>query len=173
MLFRDRPRKAGGGYGNVGNAKDMQHPEKYGEDKVGEEKPAEEQTTEVVEEKEPEVEKLTLEEYYKAKGVEIAYQNEEKGPAKKEVKAEWIKKEKLTVMTTKEDLKNQEKKSQQTVKQNTAKTGLGIDEGDFDKVGFGAKQPSKEAPKQEENRGGKRGGKKAQPKFSNDDFPSL
>ena len=22
---RDRPRKAGGGYGNVGNAKDMQH----------------------------------------------------------------------------------------------------------------------------------------------------
>ena len=76
-------------------------------------------------------------------------------------------------MTTKEDLKNQEKKAQQTVKQNTAKTGLGIDEGDFGKVGFGAKKPAKEAPKEEESRGGKRGGKKAQPKFSNDDFPSL
>lgn len=28
-LFRDRPRKAGGGYGNVGNIKDEQNTEKY------------------------------------------------------------------------------------------------------------------------------------------------
>jgi len=27
--FRDRPRKAGGGYGNVGNIKDEQNREKY------------------------------------------------------------------------------------------------------------------------------------------------
>ena len=151
----------------------MQHPEKYGEDKPVEERPTEEQV-EAVEEKEPEVEKLTLEEYYKAKGVDLDYQKDDKEPVKNEdIKAEWIKKEKLTVMTTKEDLKNQEKKSQQTVKHNTAKTSLGIEEGDFGKVGFGAKQPAKEAPRQEESRGGKRGGKKAQPKFSNDDFPSL
>lgn len=37
------------------------------------EKPTEEPATEVVEEKEPEPEKLTLEEYYKAKGVEMTY----------------------------------------------------------------------------------------------------
>ena len=80
-------------------------------------------------------------------------------------------------MTTKEDLRNQEQgKTQQSIVQNTNKIGLGIDEADFDKVGFGSKPAPKEAPKQEEHhhKGGKRGGKKAaKPQFSADDFPAL
>jgi hypothetical protein len=72
---------------------------------------------------------LTLEEYYKAKGVDVSYQKEEKEAKKGEIKADWIKKEKLTVLTTKEDLKSQDqKKTQQTVNHNSTKTSIGIDE---------------------------------------------
>lgn len=117
---------------------------------------------------------MTLEEYYKQKGVDLTYQQDSKNAVKKEdIKAEWIKKEKLTLMTTKEDLRSQEKKAQQVVKHNTAKTTLGIEEEDFEKVGFGSKPAPKEAPRQEESKGGKRGGKKAKPQFSADDFPAL
>lgn len=61
-----------------------------------------------VEVKAPEPEKLTLEEYYKSKGVDLAYNAQSRAPVKKgEVNAEWIKKEKLTLVQTKEDLKFQ------------------------------------------------------------------
>ena len=175
LWFRDRPRKAGGGYGNVGNAKDEVNQDKYVKDDKVEDKPVEE-VTEPVEEKEPEPEKLTLEEYYKAKGVDVTYQKEEKAAVKKEdIKAEWIKKEKLTLMTTKEDRRGgEDRKTQQNIQQNSSKVGLGIEEADFDKVGFGSKPAPKEAPRQEEpQKGGKRGGKKNKPQFSADDFPSL
>jgi hypothetical protein len=40
--------------------------------------------------------------------VDLTYTAQSKGPAKKgEINAEWIKKEKLTVIQSKEDLKNQ------------------------------------------------------------------
>ena len=135
------------------------------------------ESTEVVEEKEPEPEKLTLEEYYKQKGVEISYQGDSKTTVKKEdIKADWIKKEKLTLMSTKEDRKNEEdKKTQQTIKHNSAKTGLDIDEADFNKIGFGHKPAPapRETQKHEDRRTDKRGGKKNKPQFSNEDFPSL
>lgn len=42
---------------------------------------------------------LTLDEYYKSKGLEVTNTYEGKGPAKKgEINAEWIKKEKLTLL---------------------------------------------------------------------------
>ena len=105
----------------------------------------------------------------------MSYQQKEKAPVKKDdIKAEWIKKEKLTLMTTKEDLRANEKKAQQSIVQNTTKSGLNIDESDYDKVGFGSKPAPKEAPRQEEHqKGGRRGKKANRPQFSADDFPSL
>jgi len=45
---------------------------------------------------------LTLEEYYRNKGVDINNSFEKKVPVKKEnIEADWIKKEKLTVLETK------------------------------------------------------------------------
>jgi hypothetical protein len=57
----------------------------------------------------------------------------------------------------------------QTVKLNSGKAGLDIDESDFGKLGFGSKPAPKEH-RQEENR---KAGKKNKPQFSNDDFPTL
>ena len=50
---------------------------------------------------------------------------------------------------------------------------MGIDESDFDKVGFGSKPVAKEAQRDNDRKGDKRGGKKNAPKFSAEDFPSL
>lgn len=125
------------------------------------------------EEKAPEPPKLTLEEYYKTKGVDLTYTAQTKAPVKKgEVNAEWIKKEKLTLVQTKEELKNQERNGEQRVKFNSAKVGLDIDESDLGKLGFGSKPLPKEHnhQKPEEPR---KGGKKNKPQFSNDDFPTL
>lgn len=74
------------------------------------------------------------------------------------------------MIATKEDLKNQERNNAQTVKHTSAKLGLGIDESDFDKVGFGQKGAPKEAQRTEEPQ---KRGKKAKPQFTADDFPSL
>lgn len=120
--------------------------------------------------KEPE--KLTLEEYYRAKGVDLTYTADSRGPAKKgEVNAEWIKKEKLTVLATKEDLKAQERNAEQAVKHTSGKVGLDIDESDFDKVGFGKKPVVRETQNVEEHH--RKGKKAAKPHFTADDFPSL
>jgi hypothetical protein len=65
-----------------------------------------------VEVKPEEPKALTLEEYYKTKGIDIN-SFEQKVPVKKaEIDAEWIKKEKLTVIETKEDKKNSERNKQ-------------------------------------------------------------
>lgn len=52
-----------------------------------------------------------MDEYYKSKGIELdsLHANAKKEPVKKgEVNAEWIKKEKLTVLETKKDKKASE-----------------------------------------------------------------
>lgn len=54
-----------------------------------------------------EPEKLTLEEYYKSKGIELNNTVTQKVPVKKaEINADWIKKEKLVVLETKEEKKH-------------------------------------------------------------------
>ena len=104
--------------------------------------------------------------------MDLAYTAQTKGPAKKtEVDAEWIKKEKLTVLSTKEDKKAQERNSEQGVKFTSAKVGLDIDESDFNKVGFGKKPAVQETHKPEEHH--RKGKKHQKPHFTADDFPSL
>lgn len=118
-------------------------------------------------EKEPEIVQLTLEEYYKEKGVNMTYQGSNKTTAKKEdIKADWIKKEKLTLITTKEDLRKQEKSAQPAAKTSAAT----VEETETVKVGFGSKGA---APKQTEGKNDKRGGKKGKSQFSAEDFPAL
>ena len=104
--------------------------------------------------------------------MDLTYHAEERAPVKKEdLKADWIKKEKLTVLTTKEDKRGEEgRKVQQVVRHNETKTGLGIDEADFDKVGFGSSKPQKQV---EERKNDKRGRKGNKPQFSAEDFPTL
>ena len=113
-----------------------------------------------------------MEEYYKAKGIDLTYKPESKvAVEKEEIKAEWLKKEKLRLIETKEDLRKQEKKAEHSIKYTSVKTGIAIDESDFDKVGFGSK-PAPKDNRKEEPKPDKRG-KKNKPQFSADDFPSL
>ena len=71
--FSDKPRKEGGGWGNVGNLKDELNKDKYvKEAPEGETQPEPTETKEgepVAEPKPEEPQALTLEEYYKSKGV--------------------------------------------------------------------------------------------------------
>ncbi len=84
---------------------------------------------------------MTLEEYYKSKGVEITNTFEKKAPVKKgEINAEWIKKEKLTVLDTREEKKHGERNSQNIVKFNSGRAGL--DE-NLEGLGFGQKAQGK------------------------------
>ena len=106
--------------------------------KEGEENIASEEVI-AEEPKEVEPEALTLEEYYKNKGVDLQEDFSQKPTKKGEVKAEWIKKEKLTVMETKEDKRQNEQKSQNAVKHLDARGG--IDES-LGSLGFNSK-PSK------------------------------
>eukprot|EP00178_Gracilaria_changii_P014121 TRINITY_DN4005_c0_g1_i1.p1 TRINITY_DN4005_c0_g1~~TRINITY_DN4005_c0_g1_i1.p1 ORF type:complete len:117 (+),score=19.14 TRINITY_DN4005_c0_g1_i1:507-857(+) len=116
---------------------------------------------------------MTLDEYYKSKGVDVTYQAENKGPAKKQdIKADWIKKEKLTLMKTKEDLRNEEKNTQPTKKAKGPSSGVDVEENQYDLVGFGSKPAPKDNQRNNE-RNDKRGGKRNKPQFSNDDFPAL
>lgn len=115
---------------------------------------------------------LTLEEYYKSKGIELNNNFEQRGPAKKaDINAEWIKKEKLTVLETKEDKKNNERNAQGAVKFSSARVGLDENLGG---LGFGQKPTRKVEERREvknEPRGGK--GKKERVVINDDDFPSL
>lgn len=178
----DRPRKAGGGYGNVGNVKDEQNADKYVKETAEEAKPEEtkvEAEVPAVEVKPASPQKLTLDEYYKSKGVDVAFNVAAKGPAKRgEINADWLKKEKLQVLQTKEDKRQQEKgNTEQTVKFSTTKVGLDLDEDKLNIVGFG----SKAAPKHHEHKHGEKHehkhydnkGKKGKLQFSADDFPAL
>lgn len=97
-------RKEGGGKGNVGNIKDDLNQDKYIKENEGENKEENKEGTIPTEEppKPVEPEALTLEQYYKNKGIEINNTFEKKvQPKKADIQADWIKKEKLTVLETK------------------------------------------------------------------------
>lgn len=150
----------------------MQNAEKYvGNEEPKPEKPVapEEGVQELFDPKPEEPEKQTLEEYYRAKGIDLTYAPTAKALAKRgEVEAEWIKKEKLTLLTTKEELKAQERRGEQAVKVSSSTVGLDIAEEDMGKLGFGKK---KQQSREEEHH--KKGKKAHKPHFTADDFPSL
>lgn len=104
----------------------------------------------------------------------MTYNVEAKAPVKKgEINADWLKKEKLTLLETKEDKKQQEKRSGEQLIKHTAVKGLDVAEDQRNILGFGSKPTHS---KQEEHRGDKRdhkGGKNAKPHFAADDFPTL
>ena len=54
----------------------------------------------------------TLKEYYKKKGIEVNMSFEKNVAQRADINAEWIKKEKLTLIETKEDKKNRERNAQ-------------------------------------------------------------
>ena len=127
----DKPRKEGGGRGGIGNLHDELQKDKY--IKEGEENnnnvEATEETT--AEQKEPEKPQgITLDEYYRNKGIELdtlTAAKKEAAVKKGELNAEWIKKEKLTVLQTKEDKKAEEEESKDGKKgrkQNKNKVGM-------------------------------------------------
>lgn len=92
---------------------------------------------------------------------------EKKAPAKKaEISADWIKKEKLTVLESKEDKKISERNTQNVVKLTSARVGL--DE-NLEGLGFGSKAPVRQ--ERQEREGPKGRGKKAV--LREEDFPSL
>jgi hypothetical protein len=142
------------------------------------------ENAEVHEEVKPqEPEAPTLEEYYRNKGIDLQNQYEKKGPVKKgELNAEWIKKEKLTVIETKEEKKQSERNAQNAVKRTDNRTGL--DE-NLERLGFGSKpvvkrteerrEPREQKDAKPEPRGAKapRGGKGGKVVLNEDDFPSL
>lgn len=112
----DRPRKEGGGRGNIGNVKDELNADKY----IKEGEVPVEGAEEEVKPEEPQG--ITLDEYYKNKGIELSTAATKKEATKKgEVNAEWIKKEKLTVLQTKEDKKAAE--NQEQVKKTNKRQG--------------------------------------------------
>lgn len=79
----------------------------------------------MVEQKPEEPQALTLEEYYKSKGVEVSNVYEKKAVSKRaDLNAEWIKKEKLTVLESKEDKKLGERSGQNVVKFSSSRVGL-------------------------------------------------
>jgi hypothetical protein len=120
-----------------------------------------------VEVKPEEPQALTLEEYYKNKGVEVSNVYEKKAVSKKaELNAEWIKKEKLTVIESKEDKKLSERNGQNIVK--FASSRVGLDE-NLESLGlFEKKAPKRqEEPRKHEPKHGKR------QQIREEDFPAL
>ncbi len=127
----------------------------------------------VVEQKPVEPEAPTLEEYYKSKGVEITNNYEKKAPVRKaDLNAEWIKKEKLVLLESKEDKKISERNAQNIVKFSSSRVGL--DE-NLESLGFFSKAEKKPEYKQENKHEGKHEyrGKGKRPVVNDDDFPSL
>lgn len=154
----DRPKKEGGGRGGIGNLHDEFQKEKY--IKEGEETPADgtvaQSGVEQTEPKEPEKpEGITLDEYYRNKGIDFdVITAAKKEPVKKgEVNAEWIKKEKLTVLQTKEDKKASEEEQKadkkQNRRQNNEKVGLS-EHLNSDLFGFNAQPPKPEREPREQ-----------------------
>lgn len=99
--------------------------------------------------------------------MEVTSTYEKKAPARRtEISADWLKKEKLTVLESKEDKKISERNAQNIVKQTSARVGL--DE-NLEGLGFGSKAPVKH--ERQEERAVKGKGKKAV--IREEDFPSL
>lgn len=147
----DRPRKEGGGHGGVGNLQDELQKEKY--IKEGEENADGAEQTE--EQKEPEKpEGITLDEYYRSRGIEIGEVTASRKEAVKkgEVNAEWIKKEKLTVLETKEDKKATEEQPQKGGKKNRRQFNdkVGMSENlNSELFGFNSVQPKPAEPREQ------------------------
>lgn len=81
-------------------------------------------------------------EYYQSKGVDItSVAAQKKVPVKGEVNAEWLKKEKLTLIETKEDKRRQENVKQNILQHNNTKVELDL--GNPEILGFGTKPAQK------------------------------
>lgn len=120
------------------------------------------------EQKPEEPQALTLEEYYKSKGLEVTATYEKKEVKKSaEVNAEWIKKEKLTVLDTKEGKKISERNGQNVVKHTSGRVGL--DE-NLEGLGFFNKAERKPEERREHRHEHKGKGKKI---IHEEDFPAL
>lgn len=104
----DQPRKQGGGAHNIGNMKD-----ELNQDRILS-KVKEDNDEAPQEPKEPQKPTLSLEQYYQQQGISIESVEKQLSKEEKEkndgpIEAEWIAKEKLTLMKTKEDT-NQDRK---------------------------------------------------------------
>lgn len=98
-----------------------------------------------------------MDEYYKSKGIDVdeLTATTKKEPAKKgEVNAEWIKKEKLTVLETKEDKKNSEQQPTGGKKQKRQfNEKVGVSENlNSELFGFNAVQPKRQEREQQGER---------------------
>jgi hypothetical protein len=111
---------------------------------------------------------LTLEEYYRSKGVEVSNVYEKKEVTRRvDLNAEWIKKEKLTVIESKEDKKLSERNGQNVVK--FASSRVGLDE-NLESLGlFERKAPRR----QEEPREQQKGKNNKRQQIREEDFPAL
>lgn len=89
-----------------------------------------------------EPEKMTLAEYYQSKGVELNIAAQKKAPVRTEVNAEWLKKEKLTLVETKEDKRRQETTKQNVAQQNNTRVEFGVENASV--LGFGTKPAQKQ-----------------------------
>ncbi len=116
-------------------------------------------------------------EYYQSKGVDLTLTaGQRKAPVKTEVSAEWLKKEKLTLVETKEDKKRQEVVKQNITQHNNTKVEM--DFGNSEILGFGTKpaqKPREEEGQRNHQERGHKGGKKTHQKvvLNDDDFPTL
>ena len=155
----DRPRKEGGGRGNVGNLDDELKRDIYERDAPRNDPAAEEPAAEEEKPKQPEEpEKLTLEEYYRQKGVEVGGSQPREPVKKGEINAEWIKKENLTVLETKEDKRARE---QAHLSRRDLKNQVGRNDENAELLGFGSKpqqqQRREEEPRENRDQRGGRG----------------
>lgn len=116
-------------------------------------------------------------EYYQSKGVEINTTAERRVPVRGEVNAEWLKKEKLTLIETKEDKRRTENIRQNITQHNNTRVETGF--GNSEILGFGAtrtvQRPREEEPQRIQPTNGQKGGKRTQTKVNlkEDDFPTL
>ncbi len=128
---------------------------------------------------------MTLQEYYESKGVDVNQINKRQDPVKKtEVNADWIKKEKLTVLETKED-KKRETRNKVQVPKNELQPGQSVAEDNkAELLGFHSKQSAKrpernrdekeERPRDNNKKPVAGGGKKKEKIVINEDeFPTL
>lgn len=90
---------------------------------------------------------MTLAEYYQSKGVDLSTSTaQRKVPTKSEINAEWLKKEKLTVVETKEDKRRQETVSQNLTQHNNTRVEMNL--GNSDILGFGQKPAQQQKPRE-------------------------